>query len=116
MSILRFETLVKTTEDVYEFDLEDLAVSTKCVIFMCGSDDDRTDFDLMKSRLNRANQYALGKILSTIICDYYNNDSLHGDEYCCNNQTIKVNTFVVDECTPIRVKITVTTVYKEEVK
>lgn len=116
MSILRFETSVKTTEDVYEFNLNDFAVGVKNVFLMSSSDDDKSDFELMKSRLNNANQYALGKILATIIYYYYNDDNLYGDEHCCNNQTIKVKALVKSEFQPVKVRISVTTVYKEEVK
>ena len=106
MSIVKYATMVTTEEDIYIFNLGDIAVRTKGLCFINGSDDDRSDFDLMKSRLNTSNSFALCEIISEIIYFYFNKDKFSERSNYSDNQTINVKVSDQDLNSPVKIIIT----------
>lgn len=120
MSITSKETKITVTEDIYEFYLSDLGISTKGVIFVNeDNDDELSDFNLMINRVNQDNYWKLSDAINSVFARYFNNVDVDGFErfssYDHQDVVIRVSKCDIYTSAIVQIKV-VNTNQLEEVK
>ena len=114
MSIIRYETVIKTVEDIYQFKLSNIALSTRSVYLIDGSDDDTSDFNLMWDKLNKENKEYFKRSMASIQSMYYKDISPEGFCVCNEDQSLELKVEYYDRFSPLGFKVTVRTTITEK--